>query len=164
MVPAHADDTDVGALHRVKVDLTAIVDTGVSHPVENISSSGQPGRAAFEVFAKSGYVAVVDLRGADEDRGLDEHDVVEGLGMQYVTLPIVGEDAVSYENAQKLDTLLSELDGPVLLHCVRGNRVGALLALRHSQSGASDEEALAFGKKAGLTRLEPVVQERLEAK
>jgi protein tyrosine phosphatase (PTP) superfamily phosphohydrolase (DUF442 family) len=60
-----------------------------------------------------------------------------------------------------LDDVLQEIDGPVLLHCGSGNRVGAVLALRHSLSGASEEEAIAFGNDAGLTKLEDVVRERL---
>jgi len=164
MVGAYAGNPDVAVVPSTKADLAAIVETGVAHPVDNISSAGQPDRAAFEVFAKSGYVAVVDMRGPDEDRGFDEQDAVENLGMQYVAFPIVGTNAISFENAQELDELLGEFEGPVLLHCLSGNRVGALLALRYSQSGASDAEALAYGEAAGLTRLAPVVKERVTAK
>ena len=57
--------------------------------------------------------------------------------------------------------MLESYDGPVLIHCASSNRVGALLALRESLRGASDEEALEFGKQAGMTRLEPLVKERL---
>ena len=39
-----------------------------------------------------------------------------------------------------------------------------LLALRESLNGASDEEALEYGRESGLTRLEGVVQERLKDK
>ena len=39
-----------------------------------------------------------------------------------------------------------------------------MLALRHSVNGASDEEALQYGKQGGLTRLEPVVVKRLAEK
>jgi hypothetical protein len=38
-----------------------------------------------------------------------------------------------------------------------------VLALRESLHGASDEEAIALGTDAGLTRLEPRVREVLEA-
>ncbi len=83
--------------------------------------------------------------------------------MQYVAFPVLGRDAISFETAAQLDALLEDVDGPVLLHCGSGNRVGALLALRQSLKGATDEEALAFGKDAGMTRLEPRVREVLEA-
>jgi protein tyrosine phosphatase (PTP) superfamily phosphohydrolase (DUF442 family) len=69
---------------------------------------------------------------------------------------------MSFATAEKLDAILAEADGPVLVHCGSGNRVGALLALRASINGASDEEALELGRQAGLTRAEAVVLERLD--
>ena len=113
------------------------------------------------IAREAGFVAVIDLRGEEEDRGIDEVAAVEALGMRYVSLPVHGADDVTFENAEELDRLLGEFDGPVLVHCASGNRVGALVALRASAAGASDAEALAAGKAAGLTRLEPAVAERL---
>jgi len=130
-------------------------------PVDGVTSAGQPDQAALEVFADAGYATVIDLRGEGEDRGFDEAAVVEDLGLHYVTLPIEDSDAISFENARKLDALLQEYPGPVLVHCGSGNRVGALLALRASLEGADDERALAVGREGGLTGLESVVQERL---
>ena len=75
---------------------------------------------------------------------------------------IVGSDAINFDNARALDALLAERDGPVLVHCGSGNRVGALLALRKSLEGADDDAALEYGRSAGLGRLEPVVKERLK--
>jgi protein tyrosine phosphatase (PTP) superfamily phosphohydrolase (DUF442 family) len=77
-------------------------------------------------------------------------------------LPIAGKDAISFDNARKLDGLLKEYPGPVLVHCGSGNRVGALLALRASLDGADDEKALALGREGGLSSLEGVVRERLD--
>ena len=86
---------------------------------------------------------------------------VEALGMTYLSLPVTGEDAISYDNAARLDRLLADIDGPVLLHCGSGNRVGALFALREKLHGAADEAALEKGRAAGLTSLEGVVRKRL---
>lgn len=147
----------------LKVDIDAVVDAGAVQAVDGVTSSGQPSVAALEVFSDSGYSAVIDLRGEDEDRGLDdERAVVEGLGMEYVALPIASRDGISFENAERLDELIGQYDGPVLVHCGSGNRVGALLALRESLNGASDEEALEAGREGGLTRLEGLVRERLD--
>jgi uncharacterized protein (TIGR01244 family) len=127
-------------------------------------STGQPDEAVLLAAQQAGIVAVIDLRGEEEDRGLDEAVSVEALGMQYVSLPVDGPADVTFDNAAKLDSLLSDIDGPVLLHCASGNRVGALMALRASLHGADAEAALAAGKAAGLTRLEPVVTELLQEK
>jgi uncharacterized protein (TIGR01244 family) len=102
------------------------------------------------------------MRGSDEDRGVENFEgVVERTGMSYVPFPIEDRSEISFDKAKELDALLQDADGPVLIHCASGNRVGALLALRKSLSGASDEEAIAYGRDAGMTRLEPVVRERL---
>ena len=159
---AVAAETDLGAVTSLKVDLDQVVALGTVSSVDGITSAGQPDEAALEVFADAGYATVIDLRGAGEDRGFDEAAVVEDLGLHYVTLPIAGKDAISFDNARKLDGLLKEYPGPVLVHCGSGNRVGALLALRASLDGADDEKALALGREGGLISLEGVVRERLD--
>ena len=150
--------SDAGRIH---VNLDAVVETQTVAPVDGVTSAGQPDAEALQVFADNGYVAVIDLRGAGENRGYDEQAVATELGLDYVSLPIVGRDSVSFENAKKLDALLAGYDKPVLVHCGSGNRVGALLALRASLSGADAATALDVGRSAGLTRLESVVKERL---
>ena len=159
---AQAGGPDAAAPAQIHVDLQTVIASGVVKPVDGISSAGQPSADALKIFADSGYVAVVDLRGDTESRGFDVATTVKELGLDYISLPIVGQDAVNFDNAAKLDELLQRYDGPVLLHCGSGNRVGALLALRESLAGADDETALKLGQAAGLTRLEPVVKERLE--
>lgn len=147
------------------VEIASVNESGHVQPVDGITAAGQPDMAALKVFADSGYVAIVDMRGPDEDRGMDdEKGVVEGLGMEYVAFPITSEDELSFDRARELDTLIQTYDGPVLVHCASSNRVGAILALRHSLNGASDEEALQHGKQGGLTRLEPIVVKRLAEK
>ncbi len=146
------------------VDVAAVVEAGTVMPVNGITSAGQPDEAALQVFANAGFTTVVDMRGPGEDRGLDdEQATVEALGMEYVAFPIAGRDAISFDSARELDSLLEGIDGPVLLHCGSGNRVGALLALRHSLQGADDEAAIQLGKDSGLTGLEGLVRERLDA-
>jgi len=146
------------------VDIVAVVERDSVTPVDGKTSAGQPDQAALAVFSENGYVAIIDMRGEAENRGMDERAVVESLGMDYVLLPIASEDDISFENAQKLDELLAAYDGPVLIHCASGNRVGALLALRQSVNGADDEAAIEYGKQGGLTGLEPVVRARLSEK
>src|SRR5699024_12708494 len=66
-------------------------------------------------------------------------------------------------NARKLDTLLDEHAAmPTLVHCASGNRVGALMALRAAWvQGKSKEEALAIGRRWGLTKAEAAIDKRL---
>ena len=158
----HGGDHDE-AVDTLMVEIDDVVEAGAVKPVDGVTSAGQPTEEALQVFSDSGYVAVIDLRGESEDRGMeDQQAVVEELGMDYVALPISGREMLSFENAERLDSLLEQYDGPVLVHCGSGNRVGALLALRESLNGASDEEALEYGREGGLTRLEGIVREQLE--
>lgn len=154
----HDKNAVIDSLHVEASDVKA---AGHVRPVDGVTSAGQPDEQALKVFADSGYVAVIDLRGAAESRGLDEATVVEGLGMSYVPLPITGADAINFTNAAQLSQLIEAQDGPVLVHCGSGNRVGALLALAAALEGADDEQAIAAGREGGLTGLEPVVRERL---
>lgn len=130
-------------------------------PADGITAAGQPKEDGLRELAEDGYVAVIDLRTAGENRGMDEHGIVEDLGMEYISLPIAGRDAINFENAKKLDEVLGKYDQPVLVHCGSSNRVGALLALREKLNGAEDENALAFGRSAGMTGLEDTVKARL---
>ena len=159
-----AQEPDLTPVTSLKVDLEQVVRLGTVSPVDGITAAGQPDKAGFEVFAKSGYATVIDTRAADEDRGLEEAEFVEDLGMHYVAFPIASEDDVSFESARKLDELLQRYPGPVLVHCASSNRVGAILALRASLHGADDAEALAVGREGGMTRLEGLVKKRLEEK
>ena len=130
-------------------------------PAAGITAAGQPSEAGLKELADDGYAAVIDLRTAGEDRGLDEETAVEELGMDYVSLPIAGSRGINFENAKKLDQILNNYDGPVIIHCASSNRVGALLAMREKLNGAGDEDALAFGKAAGMTNLESTVTARI---
>lgn len=160
---AFADAGAQSAASTLHVDIGQVVAAGKVSPVDGLTTSGQPDAASLQVFADSGYVAVVDLRGTDEDRGFDQRAAVEELGMSYVSLPIDGGPAVTFANAASLDDILAKFDGPVLVHCKSGNRAGALLALRASLHGADDAAALALGRQAGLTKLEDVVRKKLVA-
>lgn len=132
-------------------------------PVHGITTAGQPSAQQLASAAAAGYKTVIDLRGAGEDRGMDEKATVERLGMKYVNLPVLHAAGVTYANAAALDDLLAKLDGPVLLHCATGNRAGALLALRAKLHGASNDDALALGVAGGVTGLKKTVQAKLAA-
>ena len=161
VAPACAQEADLSAVSSPKVDLAAVKEFGTVSAVDGVTAAGQPDAEALEIFADSGYAAVIDLRGVGEDRGFDQAAEVEALGMDYVTLPVVGRDGISFENARKLDEILAQYDAPVLVHCGSSNRVGALFALNASLAGADVEQAIEVGKSRGLTRLEGIVREEL---
>jgi len=126
-------------------------------------SGSQPSPADLAALKAAGVTTVINLRGAGEDAGFDEAAEAAKLGLNYVVIPIAGGAEITPANAAKLDQALRTHSGSTLVHCGSGNRVGALLALRSAASGQSTEEAIAFGKTAGMTSLESVVRERLKA-
>ena len=154
---SNADETAAPAAGELKVDLAGLADVGRVVPVDGVTSAGQPDAAQFRVFADSAYVAVVDLRTAGEDRGLDEPAVVEALGMEYAPFP-VGRSDITIDKARSLFELIGRYDGPVLVHCTSANRVGALFALKKFDETGDPESAVEAGKAAGLTRLEDAVR------
>lgn len=154
-ISACSQDTQI----KQAVTLDAI---NTLYPTNNITTAGQPSAADIERLKQAGFTTVINLRTKGEPLGFDEQAAVEFQGMSYVHLPVAGGAGINKANADKLDQLLNTTKGPVFLHCGSGNRVGALMALRafHHQN-QSAEQALALGKAAGLTRLEPLVKQQL---
>lgn len=131
-------------------------------PRAGLLTGGQPAPGDWAALKAHGVAMVVNLRPDAEMGGRNEAAEVAAAGMAYVGIPVAGADAIDADNARRLWTLLRATDAPVFVHCASANRVGALLALGAAQSGAmTPEAALDFGRRAGLTSLEPVVRERL---
>ena len=130
-------------------------------PFEGVLTGGQPTEEQFAGLAEAGYRTVINLR-SEGEKGNTDPDDVEGLGMTYVAIPIEGSDTLNEESARLLADTLERVEGPVVVHCGSGNRVGALFALKAFYiDGSEAEDALAVGQSSGLTRLEPVVREKL---
>lgn len=135
--------------------------TAVKQPAPQLYVAGQPGEADWRAFADAGVGTVINLRTVGEMKGRDERAEVVAAGMRYVELPIDGAAAVTPENARRLGELLRDARGPVLVHCASGNRVGGLLALLKAGEGMPAEQALAFGRSAGMTSAEAKVRDTL---
>jgi uncharacterized protein (TIGR01244 family) len=132
------------------------------HPTEGLYTSGQPTAEQLQQASAAGITTVIDLRQPSEDRDFDETATATRLGLRYVRIPVAGAAGLTPANVQALQTALAQANGPVLLHCASGNRVGALLALMKAQQGAAVEEALQFGRNAGMTSLEAHTRALLE--
>lgn len=135
----------------------------LAQPAPGLFTAGQLEEPQMEALAAAGLRWFVSLRLPDEPGSGWEEAAAARLGVHFARLPIDGASGVTDEQAAALDALMAQAgSAPQLLYCGSSNRVGALLALRAHAQGMTAEEALAFGKRAGLTRLEPVVVERLQ--
>jgi len=85
--------------------------------------AGQPDEKALARFSEIGVTVVVNLRTTAEmdDRErvpFDEAAVVDSLEMEYVHIPLGGEEhPYSPEAVDRFAELLERHEGPVLLHC-----------------------------------------------
>lgn len=107
-----------------------------------------PDAEALAAHARAGGTLVIDLRTPSE--GLAEEAVrAASLGLEYVNLP-VGRAAASQVVIERVDRLIAEADGAVLLHCGSGNRAGEVLARHLLRRGVPRAEALDRARRAGL--------------
>ncbi len=132
------------------VALPAATPSGVAllQPKPDLLVAGQPAADDWKALADAGVRTVINLRPAAEMQGRDERAEVAAAGLRYVELPIAGAGDINADNARKLAELLGQADGPVLVHCASGNRVGGLLAVAKAQSGLPAGEALEFVRSA----------------
>jgi len=133
------------------------------HPLPRVLTGGMPaGAAGFQEIAGAGTRTFVDLR-SDSEVTPETRAAAEAAGLAYERVPVRGETDLDLASARALDALLDDQARyPVAIVCSSGNRVGALLALRAFWlEGATPESALALGRAAGLTRLEPSVRSLL---
>lgn len=128
-------------------------------PRPGLCSSGQPGSSAWAPLARAGVRTVVNLRPPEELPGREEAQEVRDAGIAYVHIPVAGPDALTRGAAYALQQVLLSSPATVLVHCSTANRAGALIALADAWFGSRDiENALALGRDAGMTALEPTVR------
>jgi uncharacterized protein (TIGR01244 family) len=132
-------------------------------PFPGILTGGQPTLEQFEAISELGYTTVINLRSAAEMTAeIAGREDVEALGMNYVFIPVASPADLNRENVQLLADALAAADGPTVVHCASGNRIGAIFALKAIYlDDVPAEEALEIGRSAGLTSLEPVILQKL---
>lgn len=131
-------------------------------PVDGIHSGGRISADDLPALREAGIRHVINLAPVAETPGFDEAGAVRAAGMRYDTVPIADAGDLDRDAVVAFDQLLRDADGPTLVHCASGNRVGALAALRAAWlHGADEEAALEEGRRWGLRGLEGEVRKRL---
>lgn len=163
LLPVSAHQPPTNPQPPSQAGYTAVKDAAGRFTQGNVARTG--GALAVTdpaALADAGVRRVIDLRGADEDRGFDEAAAVREAGLDYIAIPITGASDLNASNVAALDAALKGFDpSQVVIHCASGNRVGALIALRAAAQGATPEAALATGRAHGLRGLEAEVAARL---
>lgn len=143
--------------------------TDVSHLIPNfrqprpqLITGGQPEASAWKPLAEAGVKTVINLRPENELPGRNEAQEVKDANLTYINLPVEGPASLNKALTDQLWQVLNGAEGGVLVHCGTGNRCGAMLALTEAWFRQHNtEDAIAFGKQAGLTGMEPVVRDLL---
>lgn len=154
--PASAPTTESPKADLIRLDSLRV--PNLKRPAPGLLSGGQPDAAGLTNALDVGVKTVINLRPIDEPGAWEEQPMVEAKGAVYHALPIRGPEDVTAANAKALRALIDGAQGPILVHCGSGNRVGALLALDAALAGKTLEQSLQIGRDAGLTRLEPHVK------
>jgi protein tyrosine phosphatase (PTP) superfamily phosphohydrolase (DUF442 family) len=112
----------------------------------------QPDQAGLEAAKAAGVAVVINMR-APSEMNWDEGAAATKLGMQYYDVPVSGP---TFDRAQfeRIESIVAEHpDDEILIHCGSSNRAGGWLAThlvtRHHMS---ESDALAVGRKAGITK------------
>ena len=123
-------------------------------PQMDVLACGMPDENGLKEAAEFGVKTVVNLCPAAETP-LTEPGTVTALGMDYMVIPVATLQDLNRDNVDKLAAALDSGRGKVMVHCRSSNRVGALFALKAFWlDGKTEQEAIALGRAAGLTKLE----------
>jgi uncharacterized protein (TIGR01244 family) len=131
---------------------------------DGILSGGQPDADQLRRAGEAGFKTIINLRGAGEEGSLDnEAELVRALNMDYISIPLADGSDLSEEKARQLASALAGSEAlPAMVHCRSGNRVGILFALKaFLVDGVEPDEALTFGKAAGMRRVPARLEEFL---
>jgi uncharacterized protein (TIGR01244 family) len=122
-----------------------------AHVVGNVYLAGQPSPDDLPALAERGIRTVVSLRRPGE-LDWDEAAAVRAAGMEFVSVPFSGPEDLTDDVFDRVRHELRERsDEPLVLHCARSNRVGAVwMVHRVLDQSVEIDAALAEAKNAGL--------------
>lgn len=162
-LPRPADRAQSSGTAHSDVAIEPIGLASERHPMPGVTTGGKPTEDQLRRARQLGYRTIINLLPETESPG--EAALAATLGFRFVSIPVAGANELNEATAQRLAVAMDAADAkPLILHCGSGNRAGGLLALRAFYvDGASREEALALGDRAGLTSLRPRVEQLLAA-
>lgn len=127
---------------------------------DHISRGRQPNKEGFAELAREGFKTVLDLRGGSI-HSPHERKVVEGLGMQYISIRLSGiwepKDA---QIAKILAVMEDSARWPIFMHCRRGDdRLGeAMACYRIAHDHWTNQRALEEARHDGISPFEVLMR------
>jgi protein tyrosine phosphatase (PTP) superfamily phosphohydrolase (DUF442 family) len=116
-----------------------------------VITGGQPSAAHFRALKEAGVEVVLDIRDPMEPRGYDEAELLNRLGLDYITI-VVTDAHLSDTTLDAITDVMRKSEGrSTLVHCASGNRVGgALIPWLILDQGMTEEEATMAAMRMGL--------------
>ena len=127
----------------------------------SLSRGGQPQPEGFRQLAAMGVKTVISLRAEDARRREHERQLVESLGMRWVSLPMHSYWRPSHDQVKTFLRIVSDPNRqPVFVHCHKGkDRTGALIAVyRIVRQGWSPARAYQEARSRGLSWWNPFLR------
>lgn len=85
---------------------------------ESFASSGQPTREQFQTIAEQGFERIVYIAFTNNNNALPDADqVVKGLGMEYMQVPVAFDNPLPDEFYAFADSMQRNTGKKTLLHC-----------------------------------------------
>lgn len=140
------------------LDTTGMFRAAFARVGDDLFIAGQPTEAALRALKAKGVTTVVNLRTPSEMANrqavpFDEAALLKELGIEYVYLPVRGDEAFPYtpSTVHAFAKALDGAKGKVLLHCTiawRASHLWSAYLVQHK--GMSVEEALKHGQAINL--------------
>lgn len=97
---------------------------------DRVATAGQPTEAELAAVKAAGYEAVINLLPVDSPNALpEEAEIVAGLGLEYVTIPVDWTSPRAADAERFFDALNSYGGRRVFVHCAANMRVSAFMYL-----------------------------------
>ena len=94
----------------------------------DIGTAGQPTSTQFSDIADQGYEVVINLAMPDHEDAIDnEGEIVTGLGMSYIHIPVPFNNPQPRQVRDFCNILSTQRDKRVFVHCIMNYRVSAFM-------------------------------------
>ncbi len=112
---------------------------------ENFASSGQPSAEQFAAIAEQGFERIVYIAFTNNQNALPDADqVVKGLGMEYMHVPVTFDNPLPDDFYAFSDSMQRNTDKKTLLHCqvnARATAFSFLYRVIHEEVSISEAKA-----------------------
>ena len=97
---------------------------------DNLASAGLPTEDQLALLQEAGYEVVINLAMPNQPNALtNEAEIVESLGMEYISIPVVFNNPTHENLTRAMDALDAHGAQKCFVHCMANYRVSAFIFL-----------------------------------